>query len=48
MRSQITMMPDKLKKQFVNKCLKLNVTQKAVILELVNLWIKNKTRIPGE
>lgn len=48
MAKQITEMSDELKKAFNIKCARLDIKQREAIIELVNLWIKNKTRIPGE
>ena len=37
-----------LRRLFVAKCKRKNVSQDLALIELVNLWIKDSVKIPGE
>ena len=48
MAKQITELSDDLKQLFNVKCAEKEFKQRIVIIELINLWVNNKVRIPGE
>ena len=48
MAKQITELTDGLKKLFVVKCAKMNIKQRIAVIELINLWVKGKVKIPSE
>jgi hypothetical protein len=48
MAKQITELPDDLKREFKLKCFKIDQPQRVVIIELINMWLRDKVSIPEQ